>query len=64
MPIPSQAARRFWWWAKNNPKAAAKEKGIKPSVAKEFTASDKGGKLPERVKDGKPSRGERWYGSK
>jgi hypothetical protein len=62
MPPPSQAARRFWWWAKAHPKAA----GVKPSVAKEFTESDKGGKLPERVKDGKPvkSRGEKWYGGK
>ena len=34
---------------------------MKKSVADEFTAADKGGKLPERVKDGKPvkSRGEK-----
>ena len=48
---------------KNNPAEAAR-KGIKRSVVKEFTDSDPGGKLPERVKDGKPvkSRGEKWYG--
>lgn len=55
MPAPSQAARRFWFAMRANP-AAAKAKGIKPSVVKEFTDSDPGGKLPERVKDGKPVR--------
>jgi hypothetical protein len=62
MPPPSQASRRFWWWARAHPKAA----GVKPSVAKEFTDADKPGKLPARVKDGKPvkSRGDKWYGGK
>jgi hypothetical protein len=58
MPAISQAQRRLMFWAKANPKAAAK-RGIKPSVAKEFTQADKGGKLPERV-----SRGEKWYAPK
>jgi hypothetical protein len=49
VPPPSEASRRFWHWAKNNPKEAKREHGIKPSVAKEFTDSDPGGKLPERV---------------
>lgn len=50
------------FWAKAHPK----ESGIKKSVAEEFTKSDPGGKLPERVKDGEPvkSRGEKWYGKK
>lgn len=55
MPAPSEAARRFWFAMKNNP-SEAKRKGIKPSVVKEFTDSDPGGKLPARVKDGKPVR--------
>ena len=61
MPAVSQAQRRLMFWAKNNPKEAAK-RGIKASVAKEFTDADQGGKLPEHVKDGKPSRAKRWYG--
>ena len=48
------------WWAKANPKAAAR-RGIKAKVAKEFTAADKGGKLPERKTPS--SRGEKWYGA-
>jgi len=61
MPPVSQSQRKLFWWAKNNPKAAA-AKGIKPAVAKEFTQADKPGKLPAHVKDGKPTRGDRWYG--
>jgi hypothetical protein len=63
MPAVSQSQRKLMFWAKSNPKAAAK-RGIKAAVAKEFTESDPGGKLPAHVKDGKPSRGARWYGSK
>lgn len=50
MPPVSEASRRFWWWARKNPKAA----GVKPSIAKEFTNADPGGKLPARVHEGKP----------
>ena len=42
MPPVSEAQRRLMWWAKNNPKEANK-RGIKPGVAKEFTAADEGG---------------------
>lgn len=41
------------FWAKNNPKAAAR-RGIKPSVADEFTKADPGGELPAKVDGGKP----------
>lgn len=58
MPPPSEASRRFWWAMKGNP-AEAKAKGIKPSVVNEFTSSDPGGKLPGRMKDGKPIRSPR-----
>jgi hypothetical protein len=63
MPPVSESQRKLMWWAKKNPKAAA-SRGIKAAVAKEFTESDPGGSLPAKVKDGKPSRGKRWYGSK
>jgi len=65
MPPVSQKQRKLFRWAQANPKEA-EERGIKPSVAKEFNAADKGGKLPEKVKDGKPakSRRERWYDGK
>ncbi len=63
MPSVSQSQRKLMWWAKNNPKAAAK-RGIKAAVAKEFTDSDPGGKLPAHVKDGKPTRSDKWYGAK
>jgi len=58
MPPVSQSQRKLMWWARNNPKAA-KARGIKPSVAKEFTEADKPGKLPGHIKDGKPTR--KWY---
>ena len=61
MPMQSQSQRRLFWWAKANPKAAKREKGIKPGVAKEFTSADKGGKLPERVEP--KTKGEKWYGA-
>jgi hypothetical protein len=59
MPPVSQAQRR---WAFAN----RKKKTAEGKAAAEFAAADKGGKLPEKVKDGKPakSRGERWYGNK
>lgn len=41
--------------------------GIPQSIGKDFMAADKGGKLPEKVKEGKPvkkSRAERRYGAK
>lgn len=47
MPMESEAQRRLMWWAKNNPEEA-KKRGIKPSVAKDFTEADQGGKLPAR----------------
>ena len=61
MPPVSQAQRRLMW-------AAASKKGgvggVPQSDGKEFANADPGGKLPEKVKEGKPapSRGERWYG--
>ena len=62
MPPVSQAQRGLFWWARSHP-GEAKKRGIKPSVAKEFTDADKPGKLPAHVKDGKP-RGDKWYGPK
>jgi hypothetical protein len=47
MPPVSEKQRRLMWWARNNPKEAAK-RGLKPSVAKEFTEADPGGALPEK----------------
>lgn len=40
--------------------------GIPKAVGKDFANADPGGKLPAKVKDGKPakSRSERWYGRK
>lgn len=59
MPPVSQAQRR-WAFANRN------KGGAEGNAAKEFAASDPGGKLPAKVKDGKPvkSRGERWYGKR
>lgn len=59
MPPVSQAQRR-WAFANRNKKTK------EGKAAAEFAAADKGGKLPENVKDGKPakSRGERWYDRK
>lgn len=57
MPPVSEKQRR---WAFAN-----KDKDTKEGrAAKEFADADKGGKLPEQVKDGKPSRAQRWYGPK
>jgi len=60
MPAVSEKQRRFFRWAAANPKAS----GVKKSVSKEFNDADPGGKLPEKVKDGKPTRGAKWYDGK
>lgn len=49
MPPVSEKQRRLFRWAAAHPKAA-RARGIKPSVAREFNAADPGGKLPSRVK--------------
>lgn len=53
MPAKSQAQFRLMKAAENNPKFA-KKVGIKPAVAQEFTAANKGKNayksLPERMK--------------
>lgn len=55
MPAKSKSQFRLMKAAENNPKFA-KKVGIKPSVAAEFTQSNKGKKsyqgLPERMKEG------------
>lgn len=52
MPPKSQAQRRLMQGAAHSP-AFAKKVGVPMSVAKEFAAADKGGKLPAHVKKGK-----------
>ncbi len=47
MPPVSQAQRRWAWANKDKP-------GKEGAAAAEFAAADKGGKLPARVKGGKP----------
>lgn len=52
MPSRSMREHRFWEMVKHDPGMAA-EKGIKPGVAEEFVAADKGrdlSHLPEKVK--------------
>lgn len=49
MPAVSEAQRR--WAFANKGKDTAEGR-----AAKEFADADKGGKLPERVEDGKPAR--------
>lgn len=56
MPPVSQKQRKAMRAAAANP-GVAKKMGIPRSVAREFNASDPGGKLPMRVKEGKPVRG-------
>lgn len=59
MPVVSKRQNRFF-------RAHEGDKGKLGKVAREFIrATPKGGvkKLPERVKDGKASRGSRWYGN-
>jgi hypothetical protein len=60
MPPVSEKQRRLMWAARSS-KAVAKRTGVSQKVAKEFTASDKGGKLPEQAPN---SRGTKWYGDK
>lgn len=50
MPPVSEAQRRLMHAAANDP-AVAKRTGVKQSVAKEFAAADKPGKLPARKSD-------------
>lgn len=59
MPPVSQAQRRWAFANKDRPSKEGK-------AAAEFAAADPGGKLPAKVKDGKPTktRGEKWYGKK
>lgn len=61
MPAVSQAQRRLMFAVRANPQLG-KERGIKPSIAKEFTDADQGGKLPDKVKNGKPVK-QRKFGS-
>jgi hypothetical protein len=57
MPPVSQAQRR-WAFANKD------RRGSEGKAAREFAKADPGGKLPRRVKNGRPvkPRGERWYG--
>jgi hypothetical protein len=57
MPAVSEAQRR---WAFANKGKKTRE----GKAAAEFAAADPGGKLPERVKDGKPLRSAKWYDRK
>jgi hypothetical protein len=59
MPPVSESQRR-WAFANKD------KKGAEGKAAKEFANADPGGKLPAKVKDGKPvkSRSEKWYGKK
>jgi hypothetical protein len=55
VPPVSQAQRRWAWANRNKPGAEGK-------AAKEFAEADPGGKLPEKVKEGKPvKKGRGWY---
>jgi len=59
MPAVSEAQRR-WAFANKD------KRGSEGRAAREFASADPGGKLPAKVKDGKPvkSRSEKWYGKK
>ena len=57
MPAVSEAQRR---WAFANKGKKTRE----GKAAAEFAKADPGGKLPERVKDGKPLRSSKWYDRK
>lgn len=61
MPAVSEAQRRLMFAARSNPEVA-KRTGVPQSVAREFAAADKGGKLPAHVKNGKPMKA-RKFGS-
>ncbi len=52
MPPVSEKQRKLFRWAAANP-AAARARGIKPAVAKDFNAADPGGKLPKVAKPAK-----------
>jgi hypothetical protein len=56
MPSVSQAQRGLFFWQRAHPGQAPRgaKHPIAPSVVKEFTQSDPGGKLPKRVHEGKP----------
>lgn len=61
MPAVSGAQRRLMF------SAAAKKGGaggVSQAVGKEFAKADPGGKLPEHVKDGEPSKADKRYGGK
>lgn len=60
MPPVSEKQRRFMQAAAHD-KAFAKKVGIKQGAAKEFAATDPGGKLPKAAKK---SRSQKWYGKK
>ena len=61
MPPVSEKQRRFMRFAAENPKAS----GVPRKVSREFNDADPGGKLPNRVKDGKPvKKGRGWYDKK
>jgi hypothetical protein len=59
MPSVSQDQRRLFFWQRAHPTQAPRgaKHPIAAKVVKEFTDSDPGGKLPERVHEGKPVRG-------
>lgn len=58
MPMKSAAQRRLMYAAANKKGGAG---GVPQSVAKEFTAADKPGKLPEHVGNKKKSRANSRY---
>lgn len=62
MPPVSQKQRRFMRWAAAHPK----ESGVSKKVSGEFNRADPGGKLPERVKEGRPAKAKsrNWYDGK
>lgn len=63
MPPVSEAQRRLMHAAAADP-AVAKRAGVPGKVAKEFSKSDKPGKLPERKAPDQKSRADRWYGKR
>jgi hypothetical protein len=59
MPFVSQAQRGLFHAVASG---QTKKSGISRKTAKKMIGEDKPGKLPGHVKDGKPSRAQRWYG--
>lgn len=52
MPVVSKSQSRLFHWAAAHPKAAERERGIKPTVAREFVEATHGQRvrdLPEHV---------------